>query len=87
VIQYAQQNQILFSEYGELVKKPEIQKLVSSAMDELNAQLAKYESIKKFHLVAKEFTVEDGELTPSLKVKRKFLTQKYKAELEALYAN
>jgi long-chain acyl-CoA synthetase len=54
-------------------------------MEAINAQLAKYETIKKYILLPKEFTVEDGDLTPSLKIKRKQICQKYKKDLEALY--
>ncbi len=85
VMQFAKNNKILSSEYSELIKRPEIIKLVDDTMAQLNAQLAKYESIKKVHIMPKEFTVESGELTPSLKVKRKFLSQKFKSELEAMY--
>jgi long-chain acyl-CoA synthetase len=85
VIQHAQANKILYGDYSELVKHPEICKLVEDAVEELNSGLARYESIKKYLVIPKEFTVEEGELTPSMKVKRKFLCQKYKDELEGLY--
>lgn len=85
VIQYAQSHKILYGEYSELVKHAEIKRLVDEAIEELNSQLARYETIKRHIVIPKEFTVEDGELTPSMKIKRKFLCQKYKAELEALY--
>lgn len=85
VIQYAQSHKIITSEYSELVKHPEIQKLVASAMADLNSQLARYETIKKYIVLPQEFTVEDGDLTPSLKVKRKVVSAKYKDQLEALY--
>lgn len=85
VIQYAQSHSILYGDYEELIKNEQIQKLVRAAMDNLNSSLARFETIKKFHIVAKEFTVEDGELTPSLKVKRKVVCKKHLAELEALY--
>ena len=87
VIQYAKTNQILFGEYSELIKKPEILKLVQEAIGKLNAQLAKYETIKKYHVLPHEFTIEAGELTPSLKVKRKYLTGVYKDVLEGLYSD
>ena len=54
-------------------------------MAERNKQLASYESIKKFHILPRDFTIEGGELTPTLKVKRKVVTEKHKAEIEALY--
>lgn len=85
VMQYAQSNKIIFSDYAELIKNSEIQKIVADTIEQLNAQLARYETIKRYLVLPREFTVEDGELTPSMKVKRKFLTQKYQTELEALY--
>ncbi len=59
--------------------------LVKDAVAEANASLASYESIKKFAILPLDFTVESGELTPSLKVKRKFCDQKYKKEIDELY--
>jgi long-chain acyl-CoA synthetase len=85
VIQYAQGNKILFGDYSELVKNPKIQTLVKQAMDEINGQLARYETVKKYIVLPKEFTVEDGDLTPSMKIKRKQICAKYLEELEALY--
>lgn len=87
VLQYAQANGILYGDYSELVKNAQIQKLVATAIATLNSGLAQYETIKKYHVLPKEFTVEEGDLTPSMKVKRKQVCQKYKAELEALYAS
>jgi long-chain acyl-CoA synthetase len=85
VIRYAHENQILFSEYSELVKNPKILSLVQHALDEINRQLASFESIKKFVIVPSEFTVESGELTPSLKVRRNFVNKRYKQELDSMY--
>jgi long-chain acyl-CoA synthetase len=47
--------------------------------------LASYEQIKRFALLPKEFSIDSGELTPTLKVKRKIVEQKWKDEIEALY--
>lgn len=85
-IQLAQNNKVLFSDFNELVKNPLIVNAVGQAVEQINSHLARYETLKKFVILPNEFTVEDGELTPSLKVKRKFLTKKYNAELEALYS-
>jgi long-chain acyl-CoA synthetase len=87
VIQFAQSQGILYGEYGELVKNPAVQKLVQDSIDKLNSHLAKYETIKKFQVLPKEFTVEEGDLTPSLKVKRKQITKKYAELLENMYAD
>ncbi|MEW6055407.1 MAG: long-chain fatty acid--CoA ligase [Bdellovibrionota bacterium] len=85
VIKYAKENNILFSEYSELVKNPKIQALVQSILDEVNSHLASFESIKRFKILANEFTIESGELTPSLKIRRRFCVEKYKSELDSLY--
>lgn len=86
VIQYAQSNGILYGDYSELVKNEKIQKLVAEAVEKLNCGLAQYETIKKYHVLPKEFTVEEGDLTPSMKVKRKQVCAKFKAEIEAMYS-
>jgi long-chain acyl-CoA synthetase len=58
---------------------------VQQAVDALNAKQASYSTIKKFAILPHDFTQEDGELTPTLKVKRKYCTQKYKDVLDAFY--
>ncbi len=87
MIRYAHENRILFSEYSELIKNPKILALTQKAIDEINRQLASYETIKKFVILPEEFTVEGGELTPSLKVRRSFLNKRYKSELDSMYGD
>lgn len=77
---------ISYSDWTELTKNTQIQDIVRTAIAQTNSQLASYEAIKKYHILPVEFTVEGGELTASLKVKRKLLDQKYKEEIEKLYA-
>lgn len=84
-IKYAKEHYILFSEYTELVKNPKIQALVQKIVDELNSHLASFESIKRFKILPNEFSIETGEITPSLKIRRKFTAEKYRGELDALY--
>jgi long-subunit acyl-CoA synthetase (AMP-forming) len=55
-------------------------------IDEVNARLARVQAVKKFRVIPKEFTVEGGELTPTMKVKRKVVTEKYKKEIDQLYS-
>jgi long-subunit acyl-CoA synthetase (AMP-forming) len=55
-------------------------------IDAVNVRLARPQTVKRFTVVAGEFTVEGGELTPSMKVRRKVVTEKYAAEIEALYS-
>lgn len=83
---YARQNNIVYKNRKELVEHPRIIELVQNAVDATNATLAKYETIKKIKVLAGEFTQETGELTPTLKVKRRVVMEKYKDIIEELYA-
>ncbi len=65
--------------------QPKVNARVQKAVDALNAKLPSYSSIKKFAIVPKDFTQETGELTPTLKVKRKVVTQRYQALLDSFY--
>jgi len=76
---------ITAGDYPSLTKRPEIQAAVQSAIDHLNAEQPPYASLKKFALVDHEFSQESGELTPTLKVKRKIVIQRYGALLDTLY--
>lgn len=69
-----------------LSQNHQILEKVRRAIAETNAQLANFETIKKFLILPNDFTVESGELTPSLKVKRKVLDKKYAKQIEALYS-
>jgi long-chain acyl-CoA synthetase len=73
------------ADWPEVIKAPQVQELVRQAVAEANSTLASYESIKKYIVLPVEFTVEGGELTPSMKVKRKVLDQRYTKEIESLY--
>ena len=70
---------------SEIAKDPELIKEMQGSVDELNSKLNKWETIKKFEILDRDFTVEAGELTPSLKVKRKAVEEKYRDILDAMY--
>jgi long-chain acyl-CoA synthetase len=72
--------------YAELVKSPEVHALIQGYIDELNATLNHWETIKKFIILDRDLSIDDGELTPSMKLKRRVVTDKYKKELDSLYA-
>lgn len=82
---YARTNGIPFSSYGELVKLDGVHKFIRERIEGLNKHLAKYESIKKFEILPEDFTIESGELTPTLKVKRKVINQRYKDIFDSFY--
>ncbi len=68
-----------------LAKDPKVEAMMRGRVDEINRQLASFEQVKKFVLLGNDFTQETGELTPTLKVKRKVVLQKYGGLLDALY--
>jgi len=85
VQKYAQTNQLSFSSFEDLAKSDPIRNLIHEAVKEANGQLASYETIKNFEILPHDFTIESGELTPSLKVKRKVCDKKYSEQIDRLY--
>lgn len=86
LVKFAKEHDILFSEYAELLKNQKIQSLTQQILDDVNSKLASFETIKRFKLLPNEFSIETGELTPSLKIRRKFCSEKYHSELDSMYA-
>jgi long-chain acyl-CoA synthetase len=72
-------------DYAELTKNPKVQDIVRDVIKDMNSQLASYETVKNFAILSSDFTIESGELTPSLKVKRKYIGQKYESLVASLY--
>jgi long-chain acyl-CoA synthetase len=58
---------------------------VQAAVDQLNATLESYETIKRFVILDRDLSQEAGDLTPTLKVKRKVITQKFKTQIDGMY--
>ena len=82
---WARQNGLEQKSLADLVAEEKVRALVKSAVDELNARVPRHESIRRFALLPTEFSVESGELTPSLKPKRRVIEQKYADVLASLY--
>ena len=70
---------------AELADNPQLRTVLEGRVEQVNQRLAPYETIKKFVIAREDFTEASNELTPTLKVKRQVVTQKYQAELDALY--
>lgn len=83
---YAQKNKIGYHDMSDLLKNPEIVKMFMENIDALQADMASYEQIKRITLLPKPFTMESGELTNTLKVRRNVVAKDYKKEIEAMYA-
>jgi long-chain acyl-CoA synthetase len=72
-------------ERAELVKRPDVVALYQEVVDALNRELSQFERIKRIALLPSEFSIEGGELTPTLKVKRKVVEEKWRDLIESLY--
>lgn len=84
---YAKTNNITYKDIDELLHSPEVHKLMEERIAEHQKGMAGYEMVKKFTLIKIPFTIETGELTNTLKIKRAVITQKYKKQIDAMYAN
>ena len=73
--------------YEDLVRHPRIREIVQGYVDEVNAGLASFETVKRFAIPGADFTEQTGELTPTLKVRRKAVAEKYRDLIEGLYAD
>ncbi len=82
---WAREKGVGFSSREDLIGKAEVKTHYEVLVNALTKDLAQFEKIKKIALLAKEFTLEAGELTPTLKVKRRFVEQKYQAVIDDLY--
>jgi long-chain acyl-CoA synthetase len=85
VEKFAQDNDVPFSNYASLTKSAQVQQLIQSVVDEVNKKFARVEQVKYFWLLDRQLTAEDDELTPTMKLKRKLVQQKYAAQIEAMY--
>ncbi|MCW2779843.1 MAG: long-chain fatty acid--CoA ligase [Marmoricola sp.] len=84
--EWAGQNDLGGKSYAEIVSSDACKAMVQGYVDQLNGQLNRWETIKKFELLDHDLTVESGELTPSLKVKRNVVENTYKSEIAAFYS-
>ena len=84
--EYAKANGIAYSSREELCASDKIHAMMMERIDTLQQQLAHYEQIKRFTLLPKPFTMESGELTNTLKMRRKVINEHYKKEIENMYA-
>jgi long-chain acyl-CoA synthetase len=76
-----------YTDLADLSKKAEVQKLIGEAMAKLNESLPSFETIKKWKILQSDLSQDAGELTPTLKVKRKFVSEKYKSVLDGFYSS
>ena len=84
--EYAREHKIPFENRDQLCKDPQINQMMKERIDTLQQSLAHYEQIKRFTMLPNHFTMEKGELTNTLKIKRRVLNENYKKEIDAMYA-
>lgn len=87
VTKFAQDNRVPFTTFADLTKNPEIHKLIDQEVLKINKTLSRVESIKRFALLPRRFYEEDGDVTPTKKVKRSFVEKRYSDLIESLYRN
>jgi long-chain acyl-CoA synthetase len=82
---WARANGVIFTSRQELVGADKVRNLYRGIVEDLNKRLAQFETIKKIVVVPDEFTVATGEITPTLKLKRRVIEAKYKQQIDELY--
>jgi long-chain acyl-CoA synthetase len=85
VVKYAQDHKIQFSTYRDLAGNSAINALIQGEVDAVNATLARVENVRKFTILPKKLYEEDGEVTPTMKVKRKYVYKAFSDLIEAMY--
>ncbi len=84
--EYASRKKIRYRNLDELLSNPRVRELIGNRIEALQEGLASFEKIKKFTLLPKEFTMEAGELTNTLKIRRLVINRHYASQIEAMYA-
>jgi len=82
---WARANGVAFNTHAELVNAGKVRELYAGIVEDLNKRLAHFETIKKILIVPDEFSIATGEITPTLKLKRRVIEAKYKDQIEELY--
>jgi len=84
--EWAREHSVPANSRKELVRSSQVQALYQGIVDELNRNLAQYEKLKKLMILPEELSIADGTLTPSMKLRRRHLEQRYHKQIDALYA-
>ncbi len=85
LIELGHEKNLDYFDVEELVANEKVRAVFAERIAQLNSKLPSYETIKKFAVLPREFSIEGGELTPTLKLKRKVIYEKYRERIEALY--
>jgi long-chain acyl-CoA synthetase len=85
VSKYAQDQNVPFTDFASLCRSREVIGLINDEIEKVNANFARVETIKKFRLIEQQLTAEDEELTPTMKLRRKLVNEKYKTLIDGMY--
>ncbi len=83
---WARTNDVAFSSRAELVANPKVQALYEGIVEEINQNLARFEKLKRVLLVTDEFSADNGALTPTMKLRRRVIEERYRRQIDELYA-
>ena len=83
--EYAREHRIPFNNREDLCQNENIHKMIAERIETLQQQLASYEQVKRFTLIAHHFSMEDGELTNTLKLKRPVINRNFKDVIDKMY--
>jgi len=86
VAKFAQDGNVPFTDFASLCRAREINELIQAEIEKVNREVARVETIKQFRLIEQQLTAEDEELTPTMKLRRKFVNEKYKTMIDGMYA-
>nr|WP_086939767.1 long-chain fatty acid--CoA ligase [Thaumasiovibrio occultus] len=84
--EYARELNIAYHDRLELLKHSQIVEMIEKRVNELQKDLARFEQVKKFTLLSKPFSMDNGELTPTMKLRRKVINERYSLQIEDMYA-
>jgi long-chain acyl-CoA synthetase len=85
VTKYAQDNKVQFTTFASMTRAPEVISLIQEEIDKVNNQVSRVENIRKFRIIDKKLYTEDGEVTPTMKVKRKSINAQFGDLIESMY--
>lgn len=84
--EWARENEIPFTSHAELIANPKVQALYEGIVEGINGNLARFEKLKRVLVVADEFTPENGSMTPTMKLRRRVIEDRYRKQIDELYA-
>ena len=83
---WAEEQGLVYTHFRSLAELPQVRELVQREVDEANAKMPRVQQVRKFHLLTKELDHDDGEVTATMKARRKSIAEKYAQVIDAIYA-